>query len=328
MRIASITPSLAAMGGGILAAGIVLLAGACGSDEPQAVSDAGNRSDASIADGAKRAAETGAAPTDAARPEDSAVDAAPDAPVDTRPHTRRLLCINGAGVDGAGGRGTGGNPAFEQLCGTLGPGLIKDCGTGTCYATFGFEALSNPSRDALLAVLDTDKNGQITAADAPVDLVVIGYSWGGTNVRDLAAWMENDSRFDADRRGVSLMIALDPYRPGATMDIPPNVDRFVEYRHSVAPAADCSLITLAGVTISGPYLGIIPRCKASTVCTDYDYTLGGKTFYPDAFAPGKGYLGANVDHCALVDVAASAVPPFLAGTAFSPLPPTVPVGPY
>lgn len=241
---------------------------------------------------------------------------------------RRFLCINGAGVDGAGGRGSGGNPDFETLCSRLGTGLIQDCAGGTCYSTFAFETSGNPSRDALVKALDTNKDGRVTAADDAASLVLVGYSWGGTNVRDLALWMTTEPRFDDARRAIELVIALDPYRPGGTMDIPGNVAQFVEYRHSVAPANDCSRITFGGVPVSGPYLGIVPRCKAGTACTDYDYTLGGATFYPGAFTPGRGYTGTNVDHCGLVNVAASAIPPLLAGTTFAPLPPKVPVATY
>ncbi|AKU99041.1 hypothetical protein AKJ09_05705 [Labilithrix luteola] len=317
----------------LLPAAILVVLEACSSTDAGAGADGlpGNEADTSDGRGARDAASGKGerpgndggttSPANDAAPGDSGTDAAPS-------HERRFLCINGAGVDGAGGRDSGGNPWFEELCNGLGKGLVQACQGSTCYATFAFETVSNPSRNALIAALDTNHDGRVTPADTPFDLVLLGYSWGGTNVRDLANWMTTDEHFDAERRAVSRMIAIDPYRPGATMDIPANVGQFVEYRHSVAPSGDCSLITLGSVVVSGPYLGLTPRCKAPTVCTDYDYSLGGKTFFPGAFTPGKGYIGSAVDHCGVVNVAASAIKPLLAGTTFSPLPPTVPVATY
>lgn len=317
----------------LLGAGLLLVLEACGGSDAGIGADGSVGSDAGAANG--RGAHDASSGTGEGPDEDG-----PTSPVDDAASVdsgadgaasnleRRYLCINGAGVDGPGGRDTGGNPWFEELCSGLGAGLIQACQGSTCYATFAFETVSNPSRDALIAELDTNDDGRVTAADKAFDLVLLGYSWGGTNVRDLASWMTTDEHFDADRRVVSRMIAIDPYRPGATMDIPANVGQFVEYRHSVAPSGDCSIIMLGSVVVSGPYLGLTPRCKTTTVCTDYDYSLGGKTFYPGAFTPGKGYVGSNVDHCGVVNVAASAIKPLLAGTAFTPLPPTVSVATY
>lgn len=314
-------------------AGLFLVLEACGSTDGGAGADSSQANEAGTGDG--RGARDATSGTGEGRDDEGSSSkgddaATADAGGDAAGPSleRRYLCINGAGVDGPGGRDSGGNPWFEELCRGLGAGLVEACQGSTCYATFAFETVGNPSRDALIAELDTNHDGRVTAADTPFDLVLLGYSWGGTNVRDLAAWMTTDEHFDPERRAVSRMIAIDPYRPGATMDIPANVAQFVEYRHSVAPSGDCSLIMLGSVVVSGPYLGLTPRCKSSTVCTDYDYTLGGKTFYPGAFTPGKGYIGSNVDHCGVVNVAASAIKPLLAGTAFSPLPPTVPVATY
>lgn len=313
--------------------GLLLLAGACGdSDSPLPALD--DDASATVTPGtpgpgsdAASARETGTGPLDGSAP---VTDASTDAPrVDaqvTRP--RKYLCINGAGVDGQGGRTTGGNPWLEQFCATLGADLIKDCSGSPCYSTFGFETVGNPSRTSLVGALDTNNDGRVTSADKSYDLVLIGYSWGGTNVRDMAEWMQTAAAFDPSRRQVAMMITLDPYRPGAAMDVPANVSRFIELRHSVAPASDCSYIEVAGVVVSGPYLGIVPRCKSTSQCTDYDYTRGGNTFYPGAYTPGRGYTGVKVDHCGLVNAAASALPALLAGRAYSPLPPTVPVATY
>jgi len=271
--------------------------------------------------------DAGAKPLPDASPQDAGPgDATPSTP--PPPPPRRHLCINGAGVDGPGGRESGGNGWLEQFCATLGPELIKDCSDGPCYSTFGFEVMTNPSRSTLVGALDTNQDGRVTAADKRFDVVLIGYSWGGTNVRDLAEWMQTDASFDNDRRGVSMMVALDAYRPGASMDVPGNVAKFVSLRHSTAPANDCSLLTVGGFVLSGPYLGLVPRCKASSQCIDYDYTLGGDTFFPGAFTPGGGYFGSGVDHCGIVNAAVSALPSLLSNKPYSPLPPTVPVATY
>jgi hypothetical protein len=319
---------------GFAFAGLLLLTGACGDsdsplpaldDDASASATPGTGSDAS----GSRETGTGPAQDGGSTASDASTDApkvdAADAQV-TRP--RKYLCINGAGVDGKGGRTTGGNPWLEQFCATLGTDLIKDCSGSPCYSTFGFETVGNPSRTSLVGALDTNNDGRVTSADKFYDLVLIGYSWGGTNVRDMAEWMQTAAAFDPSRRQVAMMVTLDPYRPGAAMDVPANVSRFIEFRHSVAPASDCSYIEVAGVVVSGPYLGIVPRCKSTSQCTDYDYTRGGNTFYPGAYTPGRGYTGVKVDHCGLVNAAASALPALLAGRAYSPLPPTVPVATY
>jgi hypothetical protein len=243
---------------------------------------------------------------------------------------RKYLCINGAGTAGPGGRNTGGNPDFETVCGRLGPSLVKACSSGTCFSTFQFEAtgIIQASRTALVAALDTNNDGRVTGADADVDVVLLGYSWGGTNVRDMAEWMRTDAKFDDSRRRVAIMMTFDPYRPFKKLDIPANVAEYVEYRHSVAPAGDCSIIKAVGVKVSGPYLGIVPRCTGTSKCLDYDYSTAPNTFFPTLLSPGRGYIGSKVDHCGIVSVAASAALPYLGGVSFSPLPPVSPVARY
>ena len=331
----SLRSAITVLMSGFSFASLLLLTGACGdTDAPLPALDDDASTETQVptgtGDDASSSRETGTSAQDGGS---AAKDASTDAPkVDaadaqvTRP--RKYLCINGAGVDGKGGRTTGGNPWLEQFCATLGTDLIKDCSGSPCYSTFGFATVGNPSRTALVGGLDTNNDGRVTAADKAYDLVLIGYSWGGTNVRDMAEWMQTAAAFDPSRRQVAIMVTLDPYRPGAAMDVPANVSRFIELRHSVAPASDCSYIEVAGVVVSGPYLGIVPRCKSTSQCTDYDYTRGGNTFYPGAFTPGRGYTGVKVDHCGLVNAAASALPALLAGRAYSPLPPTVPVATY
>ncbi len=316
----------------------MLAAGACGGDSaavskpegedaepPSQGADAGNGTGAADA-GSDAAKAKDASEGDASQGDASKGDAGADAAPPALP--RRYLCINGAGVDGPGGRNSGGNSWVEQFCASFGNELIRDCTGSPCYSTFAFEVMTNPSRTLLVSALDTNKDGRVTSADTRFDLVLLGYSWGGTNVRDMAAWMQTDPQFDADRRNVGTLVVIDPYRPGAGMDVPGNVTRFIELRHSVAPPDDCSRLLVGGITISGPYLGLVPRCKSTSQCTDYDYTLGGNTFYPGAFTPGLGYTGVGVDHCGIVNVAAAALPSLLAGKPYSPLPPTVPVAAY
>jgi hypothetical protein len=317
---------------------LCLVAAACGSSDapPAAAIDASAEetpSPAVSAPPSDRApvVDAGAKPFPHAGPSDAgSSDAAPGdaAAIPPPPTPRRYLCINGAGVNGPGGRESGGNGWLEQYCATFGAELIQDCVEGPCFSTFEFEVMTNPSRTTLVGALDTNLDGRVTAADTRFDLVLIGYSWGGTNVRDLAAWMQTDASFDDARRGVSVMVALDAYRPGASMDVPGNVAKFLSLRHSAAPPGDCSFLTVGGFVLSGPYLGLVPRCKASSQCIDYDYTLGGDTFFPGAFTPGGGYYGSGVDHCGIVNAAVSALPSLLSNKVFSPLPPTVPVAAY
>lgn len=105
-----------------------------------------------------------------------------------------------------------------------------------------------------------------------------------------------------------------------TLSVPGNVDEYVELRHSVSPAFDCS----SGAPL-GPYEGLRPHCAAGQRCTDYDYSLAPAQAFPTR--GGGSLLGADIGHCEVPMVGAVPILDALSGTPFTSYPPQVPVQP-
>jgi len=188
---------------------------------------------------------------------------------------------------------SGGIPEIDRLCKVM-PNLIRDVpgGRDAQYNFFAWDSNLAHEMDVVVGALDTNHDGQVTGADAPVTLTVVGYSWGGFNAVDFINAIASDHRFGPDRKTIAKFFALDAFRtdflvlPRAEMDVPRNVQKYYSFRHSVAPADDCSII-LGGLL--GPFTGRVPYCTGSTECHDFDFS---------AYAAGK-----NVDHCAVPDAA-------------------------
>jgi hypothetical protein len=122
--------------------------------------------------------------------------------------------------------------------------------------------------DALFDYLDSNDDGLVTGADAPTNVRLVGFSWGGINVTDIAWWLQRDERIIPSRRGVSVMVLLDPYQPHLWhATIPSNVARVWEYAQSNTTEGDCSTTASLG---SG-FNGLTPRIKgAGSYCAYYD----------------------------------------------------------
>lgn len=197
------------------------------------------------------------------------------------------ICFSGRSLGNDPYR-SGGNPELGALCAKL-PSLVRDTrGRDAAYPFFRWNSDVDHAVDVLVANLDTDGDGAVTSADRDVDINVVGFSWGGFNALDLIEKVGEDPRFSATRRRVARFFALDPYRTDAlvfarrTLEVPPYVDELWEFRHTIAPEQDCSLM-FGGLI--GPFTGRNPRCTGHTVCHDFDYSLNPST--------------SSVDHCAI-----------------------------
>jgi hypothetical protein len=228
------------------------------------------------------------------------------------------ICLNGAYF---GDPLSGGNGYFDDVCKAI-PGILPQCGSdGTCYSSFEWLQLSK-AEDALFSALDTNGDGVVDTSDKDCQVRVAGYSWGGVNSQKLADSLLADSRYTNPRKKIHRMLVIDPYQPTqSTVDVPPNVEAFWEFRHSVAPASDCS-----GSAPLGPYKGLPPRCHTGAFCFDYDYSLSGSVVFPGY--SGVKYQGKQIDHCTMADVGGLPLLSLFADKSFSPAPKSVPVEIY
>lgn len=220
---------------------------------------------------------------------------------------RRTVCLTGAG----------GHRTFESFCESpLVVGRIDDCRNGPCHPTFSTFPIPNAESvwKAVFEALDTTHDGQLNDQDEVVELDVIGYSWGGVNAVDLATRMAKDERVEAPWR-VKRLILLDAFQPGASLSIPTNVDKTFSFRHSVAPANDCSKDALLG-----PYLGIALSCAASQTCFDFDFSLSQEQRF------GK-QLGKSVGHCDVPRAAMDAIEQLLRDEEPTKAPASIPIAP-
>jgi hypothetical protein len=180
---------------------------------------------------------------------------------------------------------------------------------------------------SVFAALDTNNDRVVDARDAQCRLVLMGYSWGGVSSVEVASTLAADTRVAASLRSVDVLLAFDPYQrglagPPATLDVPANVRRFHEFRHSITPAQDCS-----SSAPFGPYKGIAPRCRVTSMCFDYDYSLAPMTSFASYL--GGSYLGSRIGHCEVPAVVHGQARQLLFGQPLTGTPPTrvVPVIP-
>lgn len=230
--------------------------------------------------------------------------------------TPRTICF--AGRTWGDVMTSGGIPEIDRLCKQM-PNLIRDVPGGRDAAFNFFQWNSDLAHevDVVVGALDTNHDGVVTGADAPVVLNVVGYSWGGFNAVDFIEAMATDRRFHDDRKTVARFFALDSFRtdalviPRKRLNVPSNVQRFYSFRHTVAPHDDCSRILFGLV---GPFTGRSPYCTGSTECHDYDFSASTS--------------GESVDHCAVPDAASPFVLGFTNGVPVSNLPTELPVARY
>jgi hypothetical protein len=220
-------------------------------------------------------------------------------------------------LTGAVNQTSGANAGFSAICDTLatrGLTVVKS-GVYSSFATFPNLTASGIAEPAFKAL---DKNGDNkgNALDGATDLNLIGFSWGGVNLESLALALADDPRIDHAWLNFRF-ITLDGFQPNqSVINVPDAVDAAWSFRHSVAPASDCS----NGAPL-GPYLGRRIACNPGHVCADYDFSLAPNTTF-------SGVLGRNIGHCTVPRAASAYVYDLVLRGVFSrPLPPSVPVRP-
>lgn len=121
---------------------------------------------------------------------------------------------------------------------------------------------------ALFDALDTDDDGWIDGWDAPAQVYLVGFSWGGVNVADIANRLRKSWWIDDERRAVTALVMLDPYQPQRWwVTVPANVENAWEYRQTATTNGDCS----ATVSLGFGFNGLDPWAKDSdTSCVHYD----------------------------------------------------------
>lgn len=230
--------------------------------------------------------------------------------------TPRTMCFGGRTFGDP--YSIGGIRELDDLCLRM-PGLIRDVpdGRDAPYAFFQWSSSVDHVLDVLVGALDTDHDGAVTTSDAPVDLTLVGYSWGGFNALDLAAKMANDPRLVGARKQVRRLFVLDAFRtdylvlPRGELRVPENVRTLYSFRHTSAPEVECSSLLFGTI---GPFTGRDPLCHRTTECFDYDFSLAPST--------------ANVDHCDVPRYATPFVLELDQGRPPANLPPSRPVRRY
>jgi len=243
------------------------------------------------------------------------VDEAPATEVDeSNAAPIRTVCFAGRSA-GADPYASGGMRELDALCTSL-PGLVRDRANGpdARYPFFRWNTDLRHVVDVIVGALDTNRDGKVTDADAPAALMLVGFSWGGFNARDVAQSIASDARFAPSRRTVHRLVALDAYRTDfltarPDLRVPANVTFFESFRHTRAPSDDCSNIVPG---LFGPFTGRPPLCTGRSACKDYDYSLDPAT--------------ADVDHCEVVGESSPFIRGIVSGSPVRGLPPerTVP----
>lgn len=230
------------------------------------------------------------------------------------PARQVVVCLTGA-VD----QHSWSNEGFSRVCDSLQPvaTVVPSCVDGTCWSTFATFTKTEPIRDisdATFAALDVTADRRIDSADGATTLTLVGFSWGGVTAADLGRALSSDKRIDHAFLTLRL-ITLDAFQPFvADVKAAHKVDEAFSFRHSVAPASDCS-----GSAPLGPYLGLPLRCAVGQKCVDFDFSAAPSELF-------SGLRGSNVGHCDVPDVAMRYVTSLVTmGKLVAPLPPSVPV---
>lgn len=135
------------------------------------------------------------------------------------------------------------------------------------YPAFG--ALDeNGAYDALFDELDENDDGVVNTKDTPALVHLVGFSWGGINVTDIADRLRRDDRIVPARAGVAAMVLLDAFQPQVSRaTIPSNVLRAWVYRQTDTTSGDCSTYASLGFGFNGHR----PKAKSEmTFCSTYD----------------------------------------------------------
>ena len=136
---------------------------------------------------------------------------------------------------------------------------------------------------ALFDTLDVNNDGFVTKQDGSTLVYLVGFSWGGINVTDIADWMRRDGNISTARKGIAGLVLLDPFQPQVSRArIPSNVNRAWVYRQTDTTSGDCSTYASLGFGFNGHR----PRAMSEmTFCSMYDL---------DTFAGAVGHCDVPV----------------------------------
>ena len=185
--------------------------------------------------------------------EDSAASSAP---------RRLLLC-----QQGLSDRTTGWDKGLFAVCLAAEDAGIEVIWDGE-YPAFGALNEKGAYR-ALFETLDENGDGEVDGDDSPADIHLVGFSWGGKNISDIAERLRKDLRVSGSHSIVKAMVLFDPYQPQAwQVNVPNNVRNAWVYRQSETTDGDCSMT----VSLGFGFNGLEPHVKspASTHCAQYD----------------------------------------------------------
>jgi len=229
-------------------------------------------------------------PTADPRPPAPPVEIANHKPVNGR--CARTLCVAGPGAltDDA-------NRDLGEMC-RRSRGVVRHCEDQPCHSVWSLESWEQ-GLDALIDSLDHNRDGKVDALDEACQISVAGWSRGGMIAAEaLPKALREDPRVSEDRAIIDHLVAIVPWAPEREhVEVGDNVRKAWIYRHTLAPAGDCSR-AFAG----GPWLSPAPICGPETTCWDYDFSLEPEL----AFLSRRGARsGAEIGHCiitALFDI--------------------------
>ncbi|MEM1028720.1 MAG: hypothetical protein AAF928_15165 [Myxococcota bacterium] len=143
---------------------------------------------------------------------------------------------------------------------------------------------------ALFETLDTNEDGLVDAGDEPSSVYLVGFSWGGVNINEIAYRLSADPHTAPGYGGVAVMVLLDAYQPFyADFDVPLSVHQTWSYRQTKTQSDDCS----HDISFGYGYRGLKPHHHPEALGTCRDLDL-------ERVDPGVG-------HCGVVNSAADAV---------------------
>lgn len=205
---------------------------------------------------------------------------------------RRTLCIAGPGeLDSEP------NLDLAELC-RRAPGVVQRCEAGRCASVWAVDRW-DAGLDALVGTLDRNADGKVDRKDPECPINLAGWSTGAAVVAD-ALPKALAERVDSKHAKIRNLLAIVPFAAGRAsqqLDVAATVDKAFIYRHSVAPASDCSRAFEAG-----PWLSAAPVCAEGTTCYDYDYSKDEGDL---AYLSRRGArAGAEINHCNIVSVVA------------------------
>jgi pimeloyl-ACP methyl ester carboxylesterase len=167
-----------------------------------------------------------------------------------------------------------GDSAEEDNAASSAPRRLLLCQQGLSDRTTGWDkglfAVCLAAEDAGIEVIwdgEYPAFGALNEKGAYIHLV--GFSWGGKNISDIAERLRKDLRVSASHSIVKAMVLFDPYQPQAwQVNVPNNVRNAWVYRQSETTDGDCSMT----VSLGFGFNGLEPHVKspASTHCAQYD----------------------------------------------------------